>query len=76
MAQMLNANARRRPFARADILSLLGETICLAEADLTPRTVPPRSKLQVFIPPPRRPAPPEISIGDLEEEAERWDGMS
>jgi hypothetical protein len=76
MAQMLNANARRRPFARADILSLLGETICQAEADLTPRSVPPRSKLQVFIPPPRRPAPPEISIDDCGEEAERWDGMS
>jgi hypothetical protein len=76
MAQMLNANARRRPFARADILSLLGETICLAESDSTPRVTPPRSKLRVFAPPPRRPAPPAISIEDCGEDPERWDGLS
>jgi hypothetical protein len=68
MSQLLERTRTRRAFARVDILSEFGETICLPSVE-TPapvsRHVPaPQSTLIA--------APPRI----VDEEPERWDGLS
>jgi hypothetical protein len=64
MTYMLERPRVRRPFERADILSLMGETICLSE-------VPDRA-------PKRRPEEtvPQVEAPCWDEEPERWDGMA
>jgi hypothetical protein len=61
MTQLLDRPHRKRPFARADILSRLGETIYVEEP--TPATPP-------------RPQQPTRQRTPCEEEPERWDGLA
>jgi hypothetical protein len=74
MAQMLTSAPRRRPFARADILSRLGETIFVAELeDLTH----PRPEIRRALPVDPPVAPPIVAVPEAwDEDPERWDGMS
>lgn len=65
MSQLLERLRPRHPFARLDILSHLGETICLS-----PEPPPP---LRREIPShPVSPMPTRI----IDEDPERWDGLS
>lgn len=63
MAHMLEQPRPRRVFARADILSNLGETIC---------------GMHFEIPTPKRgeAIEPKCESFEIEEDPERWDGMS
>ena len=72
MSQLLERPRHRRAFARMDILSQMGETICL------PAYEPPAPvRRQIPAPPPVAvtavtPAPARI----VDEDPERWDGLS
>jgi hypothetical protein len=61
MTQLLDRNARKRPFARADILSHMGETICVVDVEL---------------PAPKRTPPPKPIAKVVDEDPERWDGLA
>ena len=67
MAQVLEYPRSRRPFARMDILARMGETICLAVEP--PAHV--RREIPAGLPVPM-PAPSRA----IDEEPERWDGLS
>lgn len=68
MAPLVEKRRPSRPFDRADILFLLGETICVdVSHKSTAKTDPDRVTT--------RPPNPE-SRRAVEEEAERWDGLS
>jgi hypothetical protein len=69
MAQLLDKQRPRRPFARADILSRMGETICLPDFPIERAIPKPR-----HTPPP--PPPPKQRAVIIDEEPERWDGLS
>ena len=74
MAQMLTSAPRRRTFARADILSRLGETIFVAElAELT--RFSPEAKAKPALQPPAVPAIVPMPEA-WDEDPERWDGLS
>jgi hypothetical protein len=74
MAQMLTSAPRRRPFARADILSRLGETIFLAELEELTLRHPEPCRASPPVPPA---TPPVIALAEAwDEDPERWDGMS
>lgn len=64
MTYMLERPRVRRPFDRADILSRMGETICMAEL---PECAP-KSRADEPMPQPQ--------AASWDEEPERWDGMS
>jgi hypothetical protein len=58
---------RVRSFARIDILSRMGETICLPEPEMpSPKVRPVRTP----------PAPERAGRVIVDEEPERWDGLS
>jgi hypothetical protein len=63
MTPLLDRPRQNRPFARADILSQLGETIFLPE--VTPSSRPPK---------PTRVNRPTTTVPD--EDPERWDGLA
>jgi len=65
MAQVLERPRSRRPFARLDILAQMGETICLK--------VEPPARVRHEIPV-QIPAQAPYSVVD--EDPERWDGLS
>ena len=67
MAQLLDRPRSRRPFARMDILAEMGETICLA--------VEPPAHVRREISA-RLPAPVPAPSRALDEDPERWDGLS
>jgi hypothetical protein len=69
MSQLLERPRSRRPFARMDILSQLGETICLPPADC--HTPPVRRAIPAPAPV-RQPTPARV----IDEDPERWDGLS
>jgi hypothetical protein len=64
MTQMLERTRPRRRFARADILAELGETIFLPELTI-PAPAPVREQ--------SKPRQPQVAV---DEDPERWDGMS
>jgi hypothetical protein len=61
VTQLLDRNPRKQPFARADILSQMGETICLIDLEL---------------PTLRRTSPTKSAPKLIDEDPERWDGLS
>lgn len=74
MTQMLTSAPRRRPFARADILSRLGETIYVAELE---ELAGPRPEVRRATPADPPVVPPIVSVPEAwDEDPERWDGMS
>ena len=66
MSQLLERTRPRNRFIQRDILSLMGETICLSSHEPEP--------------PAREAAPREIAFSTpthiLDEDPERWDGLS
>lgn len=64
MPQLLD-RSRNRPVSRIDILSRMGETICLPAAEGASERIRP-------IRTPPKPRPPAI----IDEEPERWDGLA
>jgi hypothetical protein len=60
VTQLLDRHPRKRPFARADILSHMGETICVVDLE---------------VPAPKR-TPPKPMATVVDEEPERWDGLA
>lgn len=61
MTLLLDRPVRRRPFARADILSRMGETLCVQITE--EKRVP------------EKPAPAPAIADRFDEDPERWDGM-
>ena len=61
MSHLLKNPPKDRSFRHADILSRLGETVCLV--------------LDREILAPRRPQPQEADARTCEEDPERWDGL-
>ena len=66
MSQLLERPRPRNRFVQRDILSLLGETICLSSHDPEPpaHKISPR---EIVVPAPMR---------VVDEDPERWDGLS
>ena len=69
MTQLVEKSRSRRAFDRADILLLMGETVRI---DVSPRVA---SKTNPDLHPVRPPNPP-ARRAVIEEEVERWDGLS
>lgn len=67
MAQILERPRTRRPFTRMDILAQMGETICLE--------IEPPAQVRREIPA-RLPVPVPAPSRALDEDPERWDGLS
>jgi hypothetical protein len=63
MTQLLDRARSKKNFARIDVLSRYGETICLPEIELP---APTREQTR----------PHAIPNRALEEDPERWDGLS
>ena len=63
MTQLLDQKRARRPFALADILSRMGETICIVE-------------LEIPVPKAATSAATQTTQRVEEADAERWDGLS
>lgn len=61
MTLLLERPARRRSFARADILSSMGETLCVQITEEKRA--------------PEKPAPAPAIVDRFEEDPERWDGL-
>ena len=68
MSQLLEHTRTRRPFARRDILSQFGETICLPVVEVP---APMRRSVPVV-----QPAIIPTSERAIDEDPERWDGLS
>ena len=64
MSQLLKRPRTSRPFDQADILSRLGETICLP-----PLEIPSPIRREIHPPTPAPKTP-------IDEDPERWDGLS
>jgi hypothetical protein len=67
MAQVLDRSGSRRPFARMDILARMGETICLTVEPPAPARREISARVFAPVPTPR----PVV-----DEDPERWDGLS
>lgn len=61
MTALLERSSRRRPFAQADILSRMGETLCIELLEEKRN--------------PEKADPAPVIIDQFEEDPERWDGM-
>lgn len=61
MTLLLDRPVRRRSFARADILSRMGETLCVQITEEKRA--------------PEKPAPAPATANHFEEDPERWDGL-
>jgi hypothetical protein len=67
MSQLLERSRPRHRFAQRDILSHMGETICLSSQEPEPP-----ARLELLQQVVSLPAPPRAS----DEDPERWDGLS